>query len=151
MSDENQGVSYILIVIIVLSSVVLASGASYFMLFQFGGLNSNQQPEEETTTGKKLGPTTNLNQFLVNLADGRQYVKMNISFEVSNQETVTEIKERKPQVRDKIISILRTKTHQEITSNQGTRKLRTEVMTQINQILLKGKITNVFFTEFVVQ
>ncbi|GAB6137646.1 flagellar basal body-associated FliL family protein [Halanaerobaculum tunisiense] len=151
MSDENQGISYILIVIIVLFSVVLASGASYFMLFQFGGLNSNQQVAEEATADKKLGPTTNLDQFLVNLADGREYVKMNISFEVSNQETVTEIEERKPQVRDRIISILRTKNHQQITSNQGTRKLRTEVMEQVNQILLKGKITNVFFTEFIVQ
>ncbi|GAB6098888.1 flagellar basal body-associated FliL family protein [Halanaerocella petrolearia] len=150
MSEENNGTNYILLGVIVLLSVGLAMGGSYFMLMKFGGIN-NDQPKQEEKTAKKLGPTSKLSQFLVNLADGRQYVKVNIVFELSSEEVIKEIKNRKPQIRDNIISILRTKTYKEITSKKGTRNLRTEIMKQINKFLLKGKVTNVFFTEFVVQ
>ena len=155
MSEENGngGVNYILLVVIVVVSVLLATGGSYFMLLKFGGLNDNNKKEKTETkeTIKKLGPTTKLSQFLVNLSDGQQYIKVNITFEVNNEKVVEEVTNRKPQIRDTIISILRTKKYKEITSNKGTRELRTEIMNNVNRVLVKGKITNVFFTEFVVQ
>ncbi|AGB40638.1 flagellar basal body-associated protein [Halobacteroides halobius DSM 5150] len=150
-NENNGGVNYIVIALIVILAVGLAMGGSYFMLLKFGGLNDGQQEKTAKTTAKKLGPTTKLNQFLVNLSNGNRFIKINVVFEVSNKATIKEIKDRNPQIRDAIISILRTKSYKEITSTRGTRKLRTEIMNDINKLLLKGKITNVFFTEFVVQ
>ncbi|TDX51922.1 flagellar basal body-associated FliL family protein [Orenia marismortui] len=146
MSDEKKGLNLIIVVVL---TVLLATGSSYFMFTKLGGMNNNK--EEVNKASKELGPTTSIGEFLVNLADGRRFIKVNITLEVSNDEVVSEIGERTPQVRDAIISILRNKDTKNINSNDGVRKLRMEIMDQINQNLLKGKITNVFFTEFVVQ
>ena len=151
MSDEKEGSKFniITMVIVILLSVLLATGASYFMVTKLGGFNQQNAEAEKTT--KELGPTSPIGQFLVNLSDGRRFVKVNIVLEVSNEDAVKEIKKRTPQVRDSIISILRSKDYKEITSEQGTRILRTKIMNEINKHLLEGKVTNVFFTEFVIQ
>jgi flagellar FliL protein len=47
--------------------------------------------------------------------------------------------------------ILPTKRFEDINTVQGKKSLRFEVMETINAYLLKGKITNIYFKEFVVQ
>ncbi|PRX33665.1 flagellar FliL protein [Orenia metallireducens] len=150
MSEEKGGNNIIIIVLAIFISVLLASGASYFIFTKFAvGANNNRAQVDSTS--KELGTTTPIGQFLVNLADGRRFIKVNIVLEVSNDKVVTELTERQPQVRDAIITILRAKDNNQINSNEGVRKLRTEIMNKINQNLIKGKVTNVFFTDFVVQ
>lgn len=154
MSDEDKkgGMNFSLIVAIVVS-VMLATGSSYFMMTKFGGLstNNNSQQAKAESDMEELGPTSEIGQFMVNLAGGRRFIKVNMVFEVSNQKVIEEISQRTPQIRDTIISILRTKEYDTINSSGGSRRLRTEIMNTINKKLLKGKVTNVFFTEFVVQ
>ena len=153
--DQNSGLNFNLIIAVILS-VLLATGSSYFMLMKFGGLGSSSQEgdnKEQTKSEeiKKLGPTHNLNQFLVNLSESNSYVKIKISVEVSNSEVITEIQNRTPQIRDIIISILRSKKMKDINNNPAAKDLREEIRTRVNQNLAEGKVTNVFFTEFVVQ
>jgi len=151
MSEEKGGNNIIIIILAIFISVLLASGASYFMFTKFAlGNNTNNRAQTDNTS-KELGTTTPIGQFLVNLADGRRFIKVNIVLEVSNDKVVAELTERQPQIRDAIITILRGKDYNQINSNEGVRKLRTEIMNKINQNLIKGKVTNVFFTDFVVQ
>jgi flagellar FliL protein len=150
MSEAKGGNNIIIIILAIFISVLLASGASYFMFTKFVGSAANSEAQINGAS-KELGTTTAIGQFLVNLADGRRFIKVNIVLEVSNDKVVAELTERQPQIRDAIITILRGKDNNQINSNEGVRKLRTEIMNKINQNLIKGKVTNVFFTEFVVQ
>lgn len=151
---NGNGLNLTLIIAVVLS-VVLATGLSYFMMVKFGGLGSNGEKEEakkaEQNKVKKLGPTHTLQQFLVNLSGSNSYVKIKISVEVNNEKVIEEIQNRSPQIRDTIISILRAKQMKDIQGNPSSRDLREEIRTKVNKHLAKGKITNVFFTEFVIQ
>ena len=149
MSNGNSGVSYTFIIFIVIFAVFLATGSSYFM---FSRLVSGDDAVELAEGQKEeLGPTVNLDQFIVNLGADRSFAQVNIVFEVSNSDVIDEINERTPQIRDEIISILRGKSLEDINQPEGPRELREEMMQEINKILMEGRVTNVFFTEFVIQ
>ncbi|MGM0370613.1 MAG: flagellar basal body-associated FliL family protein [Bacillota bacterium] len=153
-TNQNNGFNISMIIAIVLS-VLLATGMSYFMMMRFGGLSTNQEEQTEEEETKKevqrLGPTHNLEQFLVNLSESNSYVKINIAVEVDKEEVIEEIETRSPQIRDTVISILRSKKIKTIQDNPQAKDLREEIRTAINQYLADGSVTNVFFTEFVVQ
>jgi flagellar FliL protein len=150
MSDGN-GVSYIFIAVIIVLSVLLATGSSYFMLSRLGGFNQTQPTDNSNGQGEELGPTSEIGEFTVNLSNSRQFIRVNIVFEVSNEAVIEEINRRQPQIRDTIISILRARKAEDISSEGGTPKLRTDIMNKVNNQLIEGKVSNVFFTEFVIQ
>jgi flagellar FliL protein len=61
------------------------------------------------------------------------------------------LKLRQPQLRDVVLLLLSSKTLEEIQGTEGKIILRRELVLRINQVLQKGKIRNLYFTEFVIQ
>lgn len=92
-------------------------------------------------------------EIIVNLAEGggKRYLKLNAAIEVDSEETSAEIGLRMAQIRDLIIVILRQKTVEKISEKEGINQVRSEIIAGINRCLSKGKVTNLFFTDFVVQ
>jgi flagellar FliL protein len=90
---------------------------------------------------------------IVNLADhgGKRYLRVTMALELSDPEAATTIESRLPQVRDAILMILPTKTYDEVSTTEGKIALRSEVMEKINSLMTKGRVNNIYFTEFVVQ
>ncbi|SJZ64344.1 flagellar basal body-associated FliL family protein [Selenihalanaerobacter shriftii] len=148
MSDEGQNFKLMLVAMVVLS-LIIAAGTSYFMLQQVGGSKNQTAKEKKSIT--KLGPTYKVGDFVVNLANGQRYIRLNLVLEVSNEDIIEELKKRNPQVRDAVISILRNKQQNDIKTKAGTRDLREEIRRELDKLVSEGNISNVFFTEFVVQ
>ena len=94
-----------------------------------------------------------LDTFIVNLmeADGKRYLKSRLDLELNNKEVKLEVDKRLPQIRDNILTLLSGKSFDDIHTLEGKFLLRTEVISMLNQHLKTGKITNVYFTEFIVQ
>jgi flagellar FliL protein len=90
---------------------------------------------------------------VVNLADpsGRRFVRVNLTIVTDAEETQEEIVRRKPQIRDAVIKILRTKTVDKIREEEGILNIRNEIITAITDMLPFGQVIDVFFTEFVYQ
>jgi len=59
--------------------------------------------------------------------------------------------ERLPQVRDRVLMILPSKRFEDIASMEGKTALRSEVINKLNSLFAKSVISNIYFTEFVVQ
>ena len=74
-----------------------------------------------------------------------------MDLELEKLELEDEVKKRLPQIRDSILMILSTKSFEDINSVAGKITLRDEIQDKINGYLALGKITNVYFKEFVVQ
>ncbi len=108
------------------------------------------QNEEHGKT-EDVGKVIPLETFIVNLAGskGRKVLKINMELEVKGQEVIQEIDNRKAQIRDFIIIILSSKTYDEVTTKEGKDALRNEIKDNVNSFLSKGKIVNVYFTEFI--
>lgn len=116
------------------------------------GEHEAQEHEKEGDADKAfVGQVIPLETFIVNLAGskGRKVAKVNMELEVKGVPVQEEIDKRKAQVRDIIIIILSSKTYEEVSNREGKDNLRNEIKETINSFLVKGKITNVYFTEFI--
>ncbi|MBM7623512.1 flagellar basal body-associated FliL family protein [Sporohalobacter salinus] len=148
--SEDAGQNFkLMLVVMVLLSLVIAAGTSYFMLQQLGG--SGQGSNQANKTATKLGPTYKAGNFTVNLSNDRRYLRMDLVLEVSNEDVIKKLKSRNPQIRDAVISIIRTKKTEDINTKAGTKALREQIRSELNKLISEGRVTNVFFTEFVVQ
>lgn len=109
------------------------------------------EKKEEHEEKDSTGPVIPLETFIINLAGskGRKVAKVNMELEVKGEKVQEEIERRKPQIRDIIIITLSSKTYEEVSTKEGKDALRTEIKDTINSLLTKGRISNVYFTEFI--
>jgi len=156
--------SMILIALAVVNMVVVAGVG--FMLYSGKKKEAAEPKLEHVIKGEKeaqdheashedekkfVGQIIPLEKFIINLAGskGRKLASVSIELEVKGGAVQEEIDKRKAQVRDIIIIILSSKTYEEVSSRDGKDNLRNEIKDTINSFLVKGKISNVFFTEFI--
>lgn len=98
-----------------------------------------------------IGKVVPLETFIVNLSGskGRRIAKVNMELELQGDQVQVEIDKRKAQIRDIIIIILSSKTYDEVAQREGKDGLKNEIKDTLNAFLTKGKILNVYFTEFI--
>ncbi len=113
-------------------------------------IRENVKEKAVSTGGKKVFP---LKTFVVNLADagGKRYLRVGIVLELNEAGLNSEIEENLPLIRDKILMILPSKTFDAIKTFEGKMALKREIMNGLNSLLKEGKISNLYFEEFVVQ
>jgi flagellar FliL protein len=98
-------------------------------------------------------PVFALKPFVVNLADkkSRRYLKVTMKLELSNEELLEEVDKRRAQLRDVVLTLLSSKTAAEISTLEGKFLLRQDIIKRVNVNLVTGKVTKVYWEEFVVQ
>lgn len=144
--DRIKKMLLVFAIIVVVAAV--AVGISYYSMgtFFFSEVSSKD------LAGKEIGPNQSLGEFLVNASGtaGYQFIKASVVVEVDKKDVLSELKKREPQLRDIVISILRNDQLVDINEAEGT-KIKNEIKTMLNEVLISGKITRVWFTQFVVQ
>lgn len=81
----------------------------------------------------------------------RRLIKVDMSLEMLDAEGFEEIIGLGAQARDRVMRILNGKTYTDLESVQGKLHLKNEIMAQLNGILERGVVRNIYFNEFVVQ
>ena len=109
--------------------------------------------KEETKEEVNLGVMFPLDPLIVNLAgsQGKRFLKVTVSFELSTPEVHAELKENIQKVTDSILVLLSSKTFEDVYSVQGKFKLKDEVTTRVNRFLVVGHVKEAYFTEFIIQ
>ncbi|MEN0058649.1 MAG: flagellar basal body-associated FliL family protein [Bdellovibrio sp.] len=159
----GSGQKPILLIALAVINMLVVAGVG-FMLFQ-GRKKEAAQPKiddvikgeaeaqhkEATEEKEVIGKVVPLETFIVNLAGskGRKVAKVNMELEVKGDHVLEEIEKRKAQIRDIIIILLSSKTYEDVSSREGKDGLRNEIKDTVNSFLVQGKISNVFFTEFI--
>jgi len=94
-----------------------------------------------------------LEPFIVNIYDGQdlRYLKLKVELEMSGGGVKGEIESKQAPIRDAVLVLLTTKTLRDIQDLQGKNQLREEILNSLGKILTPGKVTRVYFTDFVVQ
>jgi flagellar FliL protein len=100
-----------------------------------------------------LGPIYPLDTFIVNLADedGKRYLRITMNLELTQDKFEGQMEQRLPQVRDSILTILPTKRFDDIQTAEGKTLLRNEIIAKLNSLFGLESVSNIYFTEFVVQ
>lgn len=152
-----KGKSPVKIISILIILAVLCAGGFYAwnsgLLKGFGKDKKKAHAAAGIPQKVEMGPIRSMETFIVNLADplGKRYLKVRMDLELSDEKMVPEVEKRLPQLRDAILTALSSKTYEEIGSLDGKMQLRAEIIAMLNQYLKTGKVTNVYFGEFVVQ
>jgi len=148
--------------IIIISLIVLillaAIGTTALFFLKDSTFFSKKETEPtpsvaEIAPGSNIGPMIDIDEFIVNIisADSNHYVKASLTLELSTEQGLEEIQKRMPQTRDAILLLLGNKTYEELQDLQGKNQLKAELINKINSFLQAGKVTSVYYTNFVVQ
>ena len=91
--------------------------------------------------------------FLVNLSgdQGQRYLRLVAQVEVRGELSKDELEKHLPEVRNRLIFLLSSKTFADIGSTQGKYDLQAEITKNINETLDGPFIKKTYFTEFIVQ
>jgi flagellar FliL protein len=162
---EGQGGGMLRLLILVVPALLIGAGAGWF----FGSSMTESKMKQEATLNPPeggaegsspsqpkevpVGPMFKLDPFVVNLNEprGNRYLKTTIQLEMENESLQSELERRQAQMRDIILALLTSKTTDELKALEGKFRLREELLSRLNALLVNGSIRRVYFTEFVIQ
>jgi len=94
-----------------------------------------------------------LESFSINTSDTDEphFIKltMELGYDMGKVELQTELVQRRAQLRDIIISIVGAKKYTDLNTQDKRDALKEDLIRRINEVLQKGKIKGIAFTEFV--
>ncbi|KYH35610.1 flagellar basal body-associated protein FliL [Clostridium tepidiprofundi DSM 19306] len=140
-------------IIIVFIAVGIAGGSFFAGIMVDKLVFSKETNKVEKTKDEVKEVMFTLDDFLVNLADksGRRYLKAKIYLGYGEDKKLSaELEEKKLKIRDAIINVLRTKKTEDLNED-GTERLKIEIKDTVNMLLNEGKITNVYFSDILIQ
>lgn len=138
--------------------VVGGGGAGFFFM-------SGEEPKEKEKSSDAqaeaeheadpgfIGPVIDLEPFVLNLADRDQlrYLKVAIKLQLDRPQEETDFTIKLPAIRDALLVLLTSKESRSLRTVDGKMLVRDEIGGRVNTIMKKGKIQQVFFTEFIIQ
>ncbi|MGM0548961.1 MAG: flagellar basal body-associated FliL family protein [Bacillota bacterium] len=150
MAEEGKMNYKMLALIVVL--VIIITGVASFTFFTYFSVSNDEKEEKEVQSIKDIRPTYEAGSYTVNISNNNRinFIRATIVFELENSDLAEELDKRTSQVRDRVISTLRSQ-NQEILEEPGSNTIKRIVKEKINELLISGEITNVWFTELVVQ
>ena len=153
--EEKKGFSKKRLIMIAVAVVLLGgsgfAGWKFFLTDGDGAMEADASLNQEEIQVEKF--TYEMKPFIVNLLgnQGKRYLKAKIDLELGSEELKQELDDRQSQLRDAILLLLASKSFSDISNPEGKVVLRQEMITTINDILKKGQVDTLYFTEFVVQ
>ena len=149
--EKKKGHLIKITVIVLVAVAVIAAGVlgGMYFLNKYTGAKKAVVPPPKPL----IGIMWPMAPFIVNLSDnqGERYLKAVMELEVSDQLAVPELEQLKPKLRDNLLDLLSAKSFNELMDVGGRQRLRDEIVVRLNSFLVKGKIAQVYFTEFVIQ
>lgn len=121
-----------------------------------GGGGEHGAPEGEhgaaaskNSSGTKI---VTLEQFTVNLSTTvgtpPRFARVVIAVELASDDTVQEMNQKMPQVRNAIIDLFNSKRPADLQTGEGRNFLKEEIRNALNSFLVTGKAKGVFFSNF---
>lgn len=95
-----------------------------------------------------------MDKFTVNLSgEPKRSIRVEVNLEMLGKDGFEEVinTDNRAKARDRIVRILNDKTFGELESIQGKLFLKDRIATELNGILDKGVVKDVYFSEFIVQ
>jgi flagellar protein FliL len=153
---ETSGKSNKLWLVVGLLVLVVVLGSAAFLAYPhfMGSRNAPKEKASENAKSSRVKGVLPLESFLVNLANADNICFVKATFQLGLEEELKE-ESKTPvataSIRDSVISLLSSKTAEQIMTPQGKDKLREEIRSRVNSISPKLKVIEVYIVDFVVQ
>lgn len=147
-----------LVIIVALIVVLILGGVGAFFALGSSDKGKGEDPfledeyEEDDGGHGALPPAVlPLETFIVNLQVKGSFLRTTIQLEFAEPELPHTIENDIPKIKDIIIRTLSSKSSSELLMSDGKDKLRSEIRDKVNEVLGSEDITQVYFTEFIIQ
>jgi len=152
-SDRKPKKSKKLLIMVLVVLVVAGGGFFAFRRWHHPAAAEGRAGVPAALSGPQA--TYSLSTLTVNLADIQEshFLRVQIVLQYPQGDTAlaTELKDREYIIDDRIISDLREKSYADLSTDQGEKALKQEIRRTVNGIVTKGKITGVYFDQFLIQ
>jgi len=170
--DELEGIPlpkskkklFILIALVILVLSGIGAGVYYFLLRTAPAEEVAATAAAGTNVAAKEAPGKPpiflaLESFTVNLkispGEDQQFLQIGISFQLRSEKSGDPIKQRMPQVRNRVLLLLTNSRASDLSTTEGKEKLVEQIMTQVNGLYPQmgddTPVLGVFFTSFIIQ
>ncbi len=93
-----------------------------------------------------------LPSFTIKLADtSSRYLKITITLETPSKKVEEELNESPYRVKDSIIRVLRNTSAESLDDPKNTDALKQQLINEVNASIKSGKVTGIYFDEFILQ
>lgn len=153
--DQNRGKKKGLLKFILIPVIILVqAAAAYYVVFNVllkpqDEIEEPKAPKENLTVGQFF----EINDIVVNPAGsgGRRYIVIELAMETSDAKLLEEATGKEIWVRDAIISLLTSKTAEELIEPTARQKLKKQILGIINGKMLEGKFDRIYFKKYILQ
>lgn len=161
IDESSGGMSPLVKIVIIVIVLIILSVAAFFVsksLLYPKYVEYKQAKElEAIEQAKNEVPTMGLIHIIDNItvntlgSGGRRYVIAEVALEISGQETVDEIIQREPQIRDEFIRYLRRQTAQHVLDLGFQERSRRDLTKMLNSHLNTGTVDSMYYVKLLLQ
>ncbi len=125
------------LLILIVAAVLLvgaAGGGAFWFMHQKAAAAADEHADEDQPKAKKKRKDTKppvfttLENFTVNLAGGDHFLQLGIVLQLKDEETAEKVKTFLPQIRNRILLLLSSKTVEELETPKGKQALVEEIL-----------------------
>lgn len=156
--DEIEGKSksgMLLFIGIFVAQILIATAIVIFYVMPIlnPGGDEDESSAEEASSKEVLQLSYKLSNLTVNPRNsmGRRFAVFEVVMEVSDEMAMTLLKKREPILRDRFINYLRSMTIADLSMDKTMDEGRNRLQEIANEIIEAPKVTQVYFTRFVLQ
>lgn len=161
-SAKPRNTAMIFQVAFAILNLAVMGGGGYMVYASTMGWESPTMTEEDaerelasTADETDLAPLVyTMDKFTVNLGgEPKRTIRLEVNLQMLGKEGFEEVMEpeNRAKARDRIVRLLNDKSYPELDSIQGKLFLKDKIAGEVNGILQRGVVKDVFFTDFVVQ
>lgn len=159
--EKNSSKKIIIIVAVVL--LLAGGGAGYYFMAGDQSTDENGEQIEEVEDvveeeGADIELYYDLNKALVvnfPKGSGASLIQVSLSLLVKGEETVEALKKHEPMIRNNLLMVISAKGAKNLMKREGKEELRSDMLKEVGKVMEKmtgkNKVTNIFFTTFVMQ
>lgn len=94
-----------------------------------------------------------ISDLLINPAGtgGKGFLVVSLGLETKSSSVIAEVEEKEIVIRDAILQLLSEHTQEELAAIELRTALKDEIVRKLNQILQKGEVDRLYFTQFLLQ
>lgn len=141
---------------ILLPLILLGGGGGGYLAYsQYITLATLGQETEvvEVEEPIEYGEFLELDNLIVNPArsDGKRFLMIKIGLESSEPKTLDEIITKRVVIHDTVLNLLSAKPVEELASIERRESIKEELREALNEIIMEGEVTRLYFTQYVLQ
>ncbi|KOO49283.1 flagellar basal body-associated protein FliL [Viridibacillus arvi] len=133
------------IMLIILVSITLLGVIALVTVNQL-----NKGSAEEPSIDEIIEASVDVPELTTNLA-GTNFVKISLKIQTDSKKAAKEIGKRDFQVKSIVIEELSEMTKSDLEGKKGKKMLETTLKTRFNELMLDGKVQEVYITSYIIQ